>query len=93
MYLHGMAETPEKICRMDWRHEGKTGVWLYVDPRPDEDRILDMCRKVADAIKDADTQAALEAAIDQVRAELGYEYAFVNGFDEPLDLAVHVGIR
>lgn len=86
-------ERPDRICRIDWRHEGKTGVWLYVDPRPDQEAILDICQRVAAAIASATTQAALEAAADAVRRELGYEHVFVSGFDEPLDLAVYIGLR
>jgi hypothetical protein len=87
------TERPDKVCRIDWRHEGKTGVWLYVDPRPDEAAILDICQRVASAIEPATTEAALEAAADEVRRELGYQHVFVSGFDQQLDLAVYIGLR
>lgn len=88
-----MSERPDKICRIDWHHEGKTGVWLYVDPRPDENGILEICQRVASAIEPAETQAQLQAAAESVRAELGYEHVFVSGFEQPLDLAAYIGLR
>lgn len=68
-------------------------MWLYVDLRPDQEPILDICQRVAAAVASATTRAALGAAADAVRRELAYKHVFVSGFDEPLDLAVYIGLR
>lgn len=83
----------EPYCRIAWHRESYTGVWVDAEPRPDDAEQLEWCMRVADAIGEATTKAELEATAEALRVELGYDAAWVSGFDEPLDLAVYMEFR